>query len=150
MFDALNAHRLHYQEMLFDAISSYNYRFTRYNEIYSIVLVYISEECGDLLDYNDFLRETDTIICFRPNLCAIVFDETNIEQGIKAAENILTRLQVRFFSKHIYMTVITVSHEQSEFQTIHDLFDLMSYALIHNMDNLVIDTSQLIQHQQPL
>ena len=96
------------------------------------------------------LRESDILIFFQKNFCAIIFDNTNEEQGIKAANNILSRVQDLFFAKHFYMTVITASDEYSEFQMVHDVFDLMTYALEHNMDNLVVDTSQVIQHKQLL
>lgn len=150
MINALSAHRQHYQEMLIKASNDYHYRFNRYHINYSIVLAYISEENGDLSTCNTYLRGSDTIIYFQSNFCAILFDNTNEEQGIKAANNILSRVQTRFFSKHFYMAVISASDEQSEFQMIHDLFDLIAYALEHNMDNLVIDASQVIQHQQSL
>lgn len=150
MIDALSTHRQHYQEMLLKEITSYHYRFTRYHLNYSIVLAYISEENGDLSPCGNYLRGSDSIIYFRSNFCAIVFDNTNEEQGIKAAENILSRVQARFFSKHFYMVVISATEEKSEFQTVHDLFDLIAYALEHNMDNLVVDASQVIQHKQPL
>ncbi|ADR33008.1 hypothetical protein Sulku_0341 [Sulfuricurvum kujiense DSM 16994] len=144
MIDALQEHRLHYQETLFNAVNPYHYRFTRYHANYSVVLAYISEESGDLTACGDYLRGSDSIIYFRSNFCAIIFDSTNEEQGIKAANNVFSRVQARFFSKHFYMTVITATDEKSEFQMIHDLFDLMSYALEHNMDNLVLDSSQVI------
>ncbi len=148
MLNALSTHRHHYQEILIKDTNAYHYRFTRYHISYSIVLAYISEESGDLSACNNYLRGSDSIIYFRSNFCAIIFDNTNEEQGIKAANNILSRVQTRFFSKHFYMAVVSASDERSEFQMVHDVFDLISYALEHNMDNLVIDLSQIVQHGQ--
>ncbi|WP_295056079.1 hypothetical protein [Sulfuricurvum sp.] len=150
MINSLNTHRQHYQEILLKTSKDYYYRFSRYHTNYSIVLAYISEENGDLSACNQYLRGSDTVVYFQSNFCAIIFDNTNEEQGIKAANNILSRVQTRFFSKHFYMAVISANDELSEFQTIHDLFDLIAYALKHNMDNLVVDTSQVIQHQQSI
>lgn len=150
MINTLSAHRQHYQEMLLKEVSAFHYRFTRYHANYSIVLAYISEENGDLSACSNYLRGSDSVIYFQSNFCAILFDNTNEEQGIKAANNILSRVQTRFFSKHFYMAVISATDEKSEFQMIHDLFDLIAYALEHNMDNLVVDASQVVQHRQSL
>lgn len=150
MLSILNQQRQQYQETLIKATTEYHYRFSRYQTQYSVALAYISEENGDLKICGEYLRESDTIVFFQPNFCGIVFDNTNEEEGIKAANNILSRVQNLFFAKHFYMATITATPEQSEFQMIHDVFDLIAYALEHNMDNLVVDTSQIIQHKQLL
>lgn len=150
MINTLNQHRQNFQEQLIAEITEFHYRFIRYHTKYSIALAYISEENGDLSLCSKHLRESDILIFFQKNFCAIIFDNTNEEHGIKAANNILSRVQDLFFAKHFYMTVITASDEYSEFQMVHDVFDLMTYALEHNMDNLVVDTSQVIQHKQLL
>lgn len=147
MLNILNQNRHKYQEELTKVCEEYHYRFTRYHVQYSIALAYIDENC-DLSSCGSQLRESDIITFFQPNLCAIVFDNTNVEYGIKAANNVLTRIQNLYFAKHFYISIITASDEQSEFQMVHDLFDLMAYALEHNMDNLVVDSSQEIQHYQ--
>ncbi|MDP2849770.1 MAG: hypothetical protein Q8O20_01715 [Sulfuricurvum sp.] len=148
MINTLNQQRQNFQEQLIKEITEFHYRFNRYHTKYSIALAYISEENGDLSICSEHLRESDTLILFQNNFCALIFDSTNEEQGIKAANNVLSDVQNIFFAKHFYMAVTTASDEYSEFQMVHDLFDLISYALEHNMDNLVIDSSQIIQHKQ--
>lgn len=150
MINTLNQHRQVFQEALIHECEPFHYRFTRYHSDYSIALAYLSEENGDLRSCGKHLRESDKILFFQNNFCAILFDNTNVEQGIKAANNILSRVQNLFFAKHFYMAIITSSNEQSEFQMVHDLFDLITYALEHNMDNLAVDSSQVIQHEQSL
>lgn len=147
MLNTLIQNRYKYQEALVKACEEPHYRFTRYHVRYSLALAYIEEGC-DLTICGSHLRESDSIIFLQPNFCAILFDNTNEEYGIKAANNVLTRIQNLYFAKHFYMAVITANDEQSEFQMIHDLFDLMAYALENNMDNLVVDSSQEIRHQQ--
>lgn len=150
MLNTLYQNRQIYQNQLINVCEPFHYRFTRYQAEYSIALAYLSEENGDLQNCSENLRESDIVLFFQPNFCAILFDNTNEEQGIKAANNVLSRVQNHFFAKHFYIAVITSSSEQSEFQMVHDLFDLIAYALEHNMDNLVLDTSQVIQHEQSL
>lgn len=144
MINTLNQKRQIFQKQLLQAIEEYHYRFTRYNADYSIVFAYISEEDGDLSACRGHIRESDMILFFQTNFCAMIFDNTNEEHGIKAANNLLTRIQNHFFSKHLYMVIINATTEQSAFQMVHDLFDLLTFALEHHMDNLVVDSSQII------
>ncbi len=144
MITVLREKRSGYQQQLVQEIKAFHYRFTRYHIDYSIALAYISEEDGDLSACAKYLRDSDSIVFFEKNFCALIFDNTNEEHGIKAASNILSRVQNLFFAKHLYMAVITSSIERSDFQMIHDLFDLAAYALDHHMDNLVVDVSQVI------
>lgn len=150
MINILKEQRHIFQEQLQAEIKEYHYRFTRYHVNYAIVLLYISEENCDLSICGKHLRETDKILFFQPNFCAILLDQTNEEQGIKAANIILSRIQNIFFTKHLYMAVIAASNDRSQFQMVHDLFDLISYALNHKMENLVLESSQVIQNQQSL
>jgi hypothetical protein len=144
MINTLNQNRPIFQKQLLQSIEEYHYRFSRYHADYSILFAYISEEDGDLSICSGHIRESDTILFFQTNFCAMIFDNTNEEQGIKAANNLLTRIQNRFFAKHLYMAIINATAEQSEFQMVHDLFDLLTFALEHRMDNLVVDSSQII------
>ena len=89
MINTLNQHRQNFQEQLIAEITEFHYRFIRYHTKYSIALAYISEENGDLSLCSKHLRESDILIFFQKNFCAIIFDNTNEEQGIKAANNIL-------------------------------------------------------------
>ncbi|HQS66495.1 MAG TPA: hypothetical protein PLM93_04820 [Sulfuricurvum sp.] len=146
MLDTFNEYRKRFQEQLLNDISGYHYRFTRHHQPYSIALVYVSETDVSLDTFETHLRESDTIIFLKANLCAIIFDDANEEQGLKAAENLLSLVQDICFTKHLYMAVVTVNSDINDFQTVHDLFDLIAYALDHNMDNSVLEKSQIIKN----
>lgn len=146
MIDIFKEYRKRFQEQLLQDTSGYHYRFTRHHTPYSIALAYVSETGVSLDTFEKHLRESDKIIFFQTNLCAIIFDDSNEEQGLKAAENLLSHVQNICFTKHLYMAVVTVNSDNNEFQTVHDLFDLVSYALNHNMDNSVLESSQIIKN----
>lgn len=146
MIDIFKEYRKRFQEQLLQDTSGYHYRFTRQHTPYSIALAYVSETGVSLDTFEKHLRESDKIIFFQTNLCAIIFDDSNEEQGLKAAENLLSHVQNICFTKHLYMAVVTVNSDNNEFQTVHDLFDLVSYALNHNMDNSVLESSQIIKN----
>lgn len=146
MIDAFNGNRKYFQERLITETAYYHFKYSRDETPYSIALAYIVEDDFDFQRYEKHLRVNDKIILLQSNLCAIVFDGTTEEQGLKAAEHLLYHVQDICFIKHVYMAIVTVNPNDTEFQTIHDLFDLLSYALNHNMDNSVIERSQIIQN----
>ncbi len=146
MINVFNEHRNHFQEQLISSTADFHYRYTRYSMPYSLAVIYISESDVDLSIFKHHLRSSDIFIMLQENLCAIVFDGANEEEGLKAAENLLAQVQNICFTKHLYMAIVTESTDSTEFQTVHDLFDLLSYALQHNMDNCVIENSQIMKN----
>lgn len=146
MIDVFNEHRNRFQEELMGNTTDFHYRFTHYAMPYSLAAIYIAESDVDLSIFKRHLRESDKLIVLQDNLCAIIFDDTNEKQGLRAAENLLAHVQDICFNKHLYMAVVTVNMDSTVFQTIHDLFDLIAYALNHNMDNYVLESSQLVNN----
>lgn len=146
MIDVFKENRKHLQEQLIIETAYNHYKCSRDAIPYSITLTYISEEDFDFSSLTKYLRVDDKIILLQSNLCAIVFDGTTEEQGLKATENLLSHVQNICFTKHLYMAVVTVNSHDTEFQIVHDLFDLLSYAINHNMDNSVIERSQIIEN----
>lgn len=146
MIDVFNESRKRLQEQLIVETAYYHFKYSREETPYSIALTYISENDFDFNRYEKNLRVDDKIILLHPNLCAIVFDGTMEEQGLKAAEHLLYHVQDICFTKHVYMAIVTVNSNETQFQTVHDLFDLLSYALNHNMDNSVIERSQILKN----
>lgn len=146
MINSFNEQRKRFQAQLITQSAEYHYRFSRHHLFYSIALIYVAEADIDFTTFKKHLRLSDQIILLESNLCAIILDGTNEDHGIKAAENLLSSLQHICFTKHLYMAVVTVNSDDTEFQTVHDLFDLLGYAINHNMDNSVIERSQILKN----
>ena len=144
MINVFNEHRQRFQERLIHETADYHYRFARYHMPYSLAVAYISEMDVDFTTFKRHLRASDKLILLQENLCTIIFDGTNEQQGLKATENLLAHVQDLCLTKHLYMAVVTVDDDSTEFQTVHNLFDLLSCALNHNMDNCVLESSQVI------
>lgn len=147
MIDLFNKHRKNFQEELVKRASLYDYRYVRYGINYSIATSYVTEPT-DLSLIASNLRQSDEFFKISDHLYIIFLDATNDEQGIKTCANILSNVQAQFFTKHLYMAVVTASNYRDSFQMVHDLFDLIEYALIHNMNNIVIDSSKPIRNDQ--
>lgn len=146
MTHCFSKHRQAFQKQLLDEIGDYQYRFSRHQTVYSIALAFTPDETINLEFFASHLRRNDKFIPFQPNLCAIIFDATHEEQGIKAANNLFTGVQNLFFTTPLYMAVVTAEEETSEFQMIYNLFDLVQYAIEHTMTNEVIERSQVIRY----
>ncbi|MFZ2889532.1 hypothetical protein [Sulfuricurvum sp.] len=146
MIDLFKEHRKNFQEKLIEKMAVYYYRYTRYHTNYSVVICYVAEAI-DLSIIKTHIRKSDEFFKLNNHLYAFVLDSTDDAQGIKTANNILSIIQPQYFSKHLYMAVVTASNYTDTFQTIHDLFDLIEYALHHNINNSVIDSTQPVLHE---
>ncbi|MDD5716462.1 MAG: hypothetical protein PHW64_01550 [Sulfuricurvum sp.] len=145
MVNLFNEHRKMFQEELVEKIAVFDYRYSRYHINYSVAIGYVSE-AADLSNVANYLRKSDGFIKLNEHLYAIFLDSTDDEKGIKTSNNILSAIQAQFFSNHLYMAVVTASNYTDSFQMVHDLFDLVEYAITHNMNNIVVDSSLPVNH----
>lgn len=132
------------KEKLSQAIKDFAYRFKRYNINYSIAIGHTTEDI-DLNQISNFIRSTDRFIVLNHSTYAIILDCSDEIRGIKAANNILTHYQGIFFSIPLYITIVTASNYEADAKMIHELFYLLDYAIKHNMNNILLEHSQLIQ-----
>lgn len=140
----------HYSLMndkLSQAVKDFSYRFKRYNVSYSIAVGHTTENV-DLSLISGYIRETDRFITLNHNTYAVVFDCTDEITGIKAGNNLLARFQGSFFSTPLYTSIVTASSYETNAKMIHELFYLLDYAIEHNINNIILEHSQVIQNQQ--
>lgn len=133
------------QKQILDEIADFDYSFTRYNVNYSIALGYTKDKV-DMGALNTHLRRTDRLVVLNEHLCAAIFDHTNDKGGIKAANHLLTYFQSAYFGKSLYACVVTTSNHTNPSKLVHDLFHLLDYSISKNMNNLILDISQVIPH----
>ena len=132
------------QEKLTQAIKDFSYRFKRYEINYSIAIGYSPEEL-DLTPLSHFIRESDRFVVLDQHTYAIILDCTDDESGIKAANNLLTHYQGEHFSKPLYTSIVTADNFDTVPLMIQELFYLLDYALEHNMNSILMESSQVMQ-----
>ena len=133
------------QIRLLEEITDLDYAFSRYQVNYSIALGYTVDKV-DMEPLNTYLRKSDRLIVLNEHLCAVVFNHTDDEGGIKAANNLLTYFQTAYFGKSLYASVVTASNHNDPAQAVHALFDLIDYSVSKNMNNLILDISQVTSY----
>lgn len=126
-------------------IEDYEYRYTRYQVDYTISLICTPEPLDMAPLLSKYIRETDHSIILQDRLYAIIFDSANENKGTKAANKLLTYFQQLYFSQSIFASIVTASNFNNPPQMISKLFDLLDYALKHDMDNHLIDPSQIMK-----
>ncbi|MDP1785060.1 MAG: hypothetical protein Q8K81_06510 [Sulfuricurvum sp.] len=135
------------QQKLMQSLKDFDYRFKRYKISYSIT-IWHSPENIDLALFSNHIRATDRFITFDRNTCAIIFDCTNDESGIKAANNLLTHYHSTFYAMPLFASIVTVSNYDSTLNMTQNLFELLTHAVKHNMNSIILEHSQVIQHNQ--
>lgn len=132
-----------YQKQLLENAKEFSYRYERYNTDYSIALGYSPMEI-DLVPMSNFIRNTDKFIVLNDNTCAIILDNANDESGIKAANNLLTKFQGSAFDIPLYSAIVTASNYSNSETMIRELFHLIDFAITNNINQQVIDHTQII------
>jgi hypothetical protein len=135
--------KLQMNEKLKDAIDNFAYRYERYSINYSIAVGCTSDNI-DITPMSRFVRASDCFVVLDQNTCVVIFDCTNDDCGIKAANNMLTLFQGANFSSSLYSSIVTASNYSTPELAIKDLFYLLDYAIKHNMNGVLMEHATLI------
>ena len=131
--------RRKYQKLILDSIENEVYACERYKINISIAIGE-TDSSTHIEELAMTLRETDKFIILDEHTFCVVFPFTNIEQGIKAASNLLGKFEMGNFSEKIYMGVVTIEDcDRPEVQVVK-LFDILEYAIENGINNIPLDT----------
>ena len=130
----------HIDEML-RVMDEHQYRFRRYNSIFTVALFY----CDGLTKHRqiaEMIRKTDYYFRLEEDLFLLIFGETGGEGGIIAAEKVLSKLPYKP-GQNIYVAVAVVEGNKDKEGTllVHQLFNILEFAIEHNHINEVVDTN---------
>lgn len=119
------------QEKLIQTLKDFDYRYKRYEINYSIAIGYCSEDVN-LSVLSDYIRGDDRFIVLDHHTCAIIFNYSNVQLGIQAANNILNRFHSTFLSAPLFATLVTASNYDSVTQMVPELLNLLQDAIEHD------------------
>ena len=128
----------HLDEMLRE-MTEYHYRFKRHNSIFTAVLFY-GEGSMKHEQVREVIRATDRYIRYEENLFLLIFGETGSEGGIIAAEKVLPKL-LHKDDQNIYVSAVECSKDKMETILVHQLFNILEFAIEHHHVNEVVDSS---------
>jgi len=133
-----------YQKEILEKIDNFSYRFKRYNQHFSLAIGFCDESI-DMRNFGENKRQTDLFIILEKNLCCIVLDCAPSGCDIKAASNLLSQFQNSFFDKEIFTCVISSEEVQESSKMVSQLFDILIYSLERNMNNMIVDSQQMLR-----
>ena len=116
-------------------------RLRRYGSSFTVALFY-SEERLEEREARTMIRLSDSFERIEENLLFLVFDGTGIEGGIVAAEKLLSNMRRRS-GQTIYTAVKEGIPGDSGTLLIHQLFNILEFAVEHGHRNEVLDWSYL-------
>ncbi len=135
-----NRHK--YQDMLIDVISLFMYREQRYNEHFSMILIYIQDDSYHY-KFTNIIRESDKYIQLDKYLHCIFLDSSSNDTYIKGAESILYKLQKEHLNNFYFSTVNSENYNFDKFRMINKSLDILQCALKFNAYNIVIDNDYM-------
>lgn len=127
-----------YETKVLQAIEPYNYEKERYDIDFAIAVGATLDDV-DMASFSQAIRLTDTFVVLDKNVSGVVFAFNNTENGIKAASNLLNKFEQQFFSKKIYLGIISSEDETTPEQQVKKLFETLCYGVEEGMSNIPLD-----------
>ncbi len=119
-----------YKEVIVAHLQEYDYKKERYKVDFTLAL-FLAKEKIDTPALRKYIRYTDKLIALDTNLLAVVFDFTNEEKGLKAAENVLSIIEPSLSSYEIYISVVNSRESLDDGELARKALNL----LIENIEN---------------
>lgn len=134
----ISDNRKQYEEEVLKSIKDYCYNYERYKANFTLAIGAICSEI-DMGSFAKLIRETDRFIVLDAHICCIVFPFTDANQGLKAASNLLSEFESKFFSEKIYIGVENAGECSSCEKQVERLFDILKYSIENGMQNMPLD-----------
>ena len=77
-------------------------------------------------------------------VCVIIFGFNLPEQGIKAASNMLSKFEMKFFASEIYLGIINSQEELKAKDQVKKLFETLCYGVQNSMSNTPLDFNTIL------
>ena len=131
-----------YKEKIEVVLDEYEYRLKRYKVNYALS-IYAATGSWDIENVKNKVRKTDTVIELEEKIFAVVFDFVNDEYGIKACENLLSKIEPKMFGKKIYISVLNSKEQKNNDDLIRKVFDLLTFEVKNELCNVPLDAVPL-------
>lgn len=140
LLEDIRVNRKIYETKILESIKEFNYNHERYNANFTLAVGAICDEI-DMEGFSQMIRETDKFIILDDHICCIVFPFTDAEQGLKAASNLLSEFEMKFFSQKIYIGIVNAAETSSPAKQIERLFDILKSSIENRMYNMPLDNT---------
>jgi hypothetical protein len=140
LLEDIRSNRHKYGQIILDSLKNKIYECERYKVNFSLAIGATLADM-DIRKFSEMIRETDEFIILDKNVCCIVFPFTDHAQGIKAASNLLSQFEMKFFSQKIYLSVANTEECPTPDIHIQQLFDILVNAISNGMNNMPIDST---------
>ncbi len=114
------------------------YRYQRYQVGFSMALFYADTPLDETI-FKAALRESDKLLYLQKNLCAMVFDMTTQDSGLKAVANILAQYEAKHFTQKFYTSFVSAEDFSNKNLMKSKLFALLNFAIKEDKNRQIID-----------
>lgn len=139
----INLFQKQYAPTILDLVEEYDHRYRRHGLQYSIALFYANDKSVDFNFFKDGIRCTDRFIAFEKNFAVFVFDNASGEGAIKAANNMLSKYEMKHFSQKVYASVASIDGYATTTELIVKAFHTIKFAVSEKMENVVVDEDDI-------
>jgi len=140
LLEDIRINRKIYETKIRESIKEFSYNYERYNASFTLAIGAICDEI-DMEGFSQMIRETDKFIVLDNHICCIVFPFTDAEQGLKAASNLLSEFEMKFFSQKIYIGIVNATETSSPTKQVERLFDILKSSVENRMHNMPLDNT---------
>lgn len=144
MLFKIRENRQKYHNIISKAIEDNLYRKERYNLEFSLAVAVCDEDIS-LHGFEKFTRRTDKFIVLEDYMSCVMLEGVTANSAIKATSNLQTIFQSRYFSKELFIGMVSSSdydYDETGYNMVKSLLDILEHSLSNNLNHEIVDYYQ--------
>jgi len=146
LLEEIRTHRKEYEAEILACIQDNVYQNERYKVNFSLAIGATPSSKVDVQIFAHLIRKTDKFFILGKHISCAVFSFVDSEQGLKAASNLLSQFEVKFFAEEIYLSILNVEDCTNVEKRVNELFSILEFAISNKMNNIPLDEISFGEH----
>ena len=130
---------------ILELLAKHRYRFERYGQEFSALLVYTKVQRFDMEKCRGLIRLSDELFEMGDNMMLVVFEQTDEVSGFKAAENFRYAYERLDLNRELFCAFAPIREKDTAIDIASRLLVILDYALSDPMPNAVLDLEHIRQ-----
>lgn len=131
------------QETILSVLHERLYRYKRYDQEFTALMIYADKHTLQLHDFSQHLRQSDSSHQIRQNLLLVVFDMTDESTGLKAAQNFQYSYMQQNMHNELFYAMAPIREKDTAIDIASRLLIIMDFALSEGMNNTIVDLESM-------
>jgi hypothetical protein len=128
-----------FKEQILKELDAFIYRYERYGQEFSALLVYAENTQIDIEVCHNSVRKSDRVFVLSENLILVAFDMASEATALKAAQNFQYNFMQHDVRQELFLALAPIDQADTAIDIASRLLIILDYALNENIPDIIVE-----------